>query len=78
MPPLPVLSGREIVKILERCGYVVMRRESSHIRLACLGRRSVTVPDYRIVSKGLMRKILRDAILSVDEFNYLRKGKNQA
>ncbi|MEK7535523.1 MAG: type II toxin-antitoxin system HicA family toxin [Patescibacteria group bacterium] len=69
---LPALSGKEIVKTLEKCGYVVIRRESSHIRMFCLGRRSVTVPDYKIVSKGLLRKILRDAILTVADFNKLR------
>ena len=70
---MPVLSGKEIIKALGRCGYTIVRRESSHVRLSCPGRRSVTVPDYRVVSKGLFRKILRDAVLSVEAFNDLCK-----
>ena len=70
---LPILSGKEIIKALERCGYKVVRRESSHVRLSCAGRRPVTVPDYRVVSKGLLRKILRDAMLTPQSFrNFLK------
>ena len=68
MPRLPILSGREIIKTLNKLGYSEVRQHSSHIRLSCLNRRSVTVPDYRVVSRGLLRKILRDAELSIEEF----------
>jgi predicted RNA binding protein YcfA (HicA-like mRNA interferase family) len=36
--------------------------------LKCSGRKSVTVPDYKEVSRGLLRKILRDADVSIEEF----------
>lgn len=68
MPGLPILSGKTIIKMLSNVGYVVARRESSHIRLVCVGRKAITIPDYRIVSKGLLRKILRDANLTVEQF----------
>jgi predicted RNA binding protein YcfA (HicA-like mRNA interferase family) len=45
-----------------------VRQRGSHIRLACPGRPSITVPDYKVVGRGLLRKILRDAELSVEEF----------
>lgn len=73
MANLPVCSGKEITKALEQLGYYPVRRRSSHIRLACPGRKSITVPDYPDISRGLLRKILRDAELSVEEFNKLLK-----
>lgn len=64
MPYLPILSGREIIKVLKEFGHEEVRQRSSHIRLAHESRKSVTVPDYKSVSRGLLRKILRDAELS--------------
>ena len=68
MSKLPVLSGREIVKILDKIGYREIRQRGSHIRLICQNRKSITVPNYKIISKGLLRKILRDAEISREEF----------
>lgn len=68
MPRLPILSGREIIKALNKLEYEEVRQRGSHIRLSCSNWRSVTVPDYKEVSRGLLRKILRDAELSTEEF----------
>ena len=68
MPQLPLLSGHEIVKILERFGYHVVRQWGSHVRLEAQGRRPVTVPDYGEADRSLLRKILRDADISPDDF----------
>jgi predicted RNA binding protein YcfA (HicA-like mRNA interferase family) len=65
---LPLLSGREICKALEKLGYIKIRQRGSHIRLKCPGRKSVTVPNHKEVSRGLLRKILRDAEITVEEF----------
>jgi len=65
---LPILSGRAIVKALAKVGYQEVRQRGSHIRLTCPGRTSITVPDHKMVGRGLLRKILRDAELSVEEF----------
>ena len=68
MTRLPTLSGWSIVKALAKLGYQEVRQRGSHIRLACPGKTSITVPDYKVVGRGLLRKILRDAELSVEEF----------
>ncbi len=68
MPLLPHLSGRTLIKALEKFGYRVVRQRGSHMRLACPGKKSVTVPNYPSVSKGLLQKILRDAEISPEEF----------
>ena len=68
MLKLPVLSGKEVVRILSRFGYEKVRQRGSHMRIACAGRRSVTVPDYKSIDRSLLLKVLRDADLSVEEF----------
>ncbi len=71
MSRLPILSGRAIIKALAKIGYVEVRQRGSHIRLRCPGKASITVPDHRPVGPGLLRKILRDAELTVEEFGEL-------
>jgi len=68
MKRLPILSGREIIKVLQKIGYREVRQSGSHIRLSCPNKKSVTVPNYKTVSRNLLRKILRDAKFSVEEF----------
>ena len=68
MPQLPILSGRELAKILAKLGYALVRQRGSHMRLAANGKKSVTVPDYKIIDRSLLMKILRDAELSTEEF----------
>ena len=68
MSRLPILSGRAIVKALAKVGYVEVRQRGSHIRLACAAKKSITVPDHKVVGRGLLKKILRDTELSADEF----------
>jgi len=75
MTKLPIFSGRAIIKILEKIGYRQIRQRGSHIRLICPGKKSVTVPDYKIVSSGLLRKIIRDIEISRKELERLMKTK---
>lgn len=75
-PKMPVVSGQKVVRALERIGYHVVRQRGSHIRLRDEAEPShlpVTVPDHRTVKPGLLRKILRDADLTKEEFIALLK-----
>jgi predicted RNA binding protein YcfA (HicA-like mRNA interferase family) len=68
---LPAISGRELIKILAKAGYVPVRQRGSHIRLEHTTdpeRKKITVPDHPVIGKGLIHKILRDAGLTLDEF----------
>ena len=68
---LPRVPGREVVRALERTGFVVDRQRGSHIVLIHpQNRRRVTVPVHagRIVKPGTLTGILDDAGLSVEEF----------
>jgi predicted RNA binding protein YcfA (HicA-like mRNA interferase family) len=76
-PKLPVVSGRQVIRVLERLGYQAVRQRGSHIRLRDESdpeHLPITVPDHRTLKPGLLRQILRDANLTVDEFvNLLRR-----
>lgn len=69
MTKLPVISGRDCVKALERAGFFLKRQEGSHIILRRNSRfAQVVVPDYRELDRGTLRGIIRQAGLSVEEF----------
>jgi len=66
---LPVLSAVELVRALEKIGYVVVRQKGSHMRLRHASdpsRKPLTVPRHKSVKRGLLRDILRDASLTVE------------
>jgi predicted RNA binding protein YcfA (HicA-like mRNA interferase family) len=76
-PKLPVVSGRQVIGALEGLGAQVVRRRGSHIRLrdeSDPDHLPVTVPDHRTIKPGLLRQILRDANLTVEEFVELLKS----
>ncbi|MBI2955979.1 MAG: type II toxin-antitoxin system HicA family toxin [Acidobacteria bacterium] len=69
MTKLPVISGRECVKALQRAGFSVRRQEGSHIILRRdLPFAQVVVPDHKELDRGTLRAILRHAGLSTEEF----------
>ena len=69
MASLPVLGGREAVKVFEKFGWGVARQSSSHIILTKEGETvTLSVPDHKEVAKGTLRGLIRAANLTVDEF----------
>ena len=72
MMRLPRVSGRECVRALEQGGFIVIRQRSSHIILRRDNPYSrVTAPDHRELDSGTLRAIIRQAGLTVQEFNSL-------
>lgn len=70
-PPLPVVSGKEVIRALEKIGYSSVRQKGSHVRLIDdenPEHKPVTVPLHKEIDKGLLRAIIRDANITVDEF----------
>ena len=72
MSKLPRLSGRDCIKALAKVGFYSKRQHGSHIVV----RRDnpfaqLVVPDHKELDRGTLRAILRQANLSVDEFNAL-------
>ena len=68
------MSGKEVVKALQRAGFYIKRRKGSHIVL----RRDnpfaqVVVPDHKSVDTGTLASILHGADLPVEDFIKLMK-----
>ena len=69
MAKLPVLSAREVLRVLRKFGFVVIRQTGSHIHLWHEERRVlVTVPNHAELAKGTLIGILKQAKLTRDEF----------
>jgi predicted RNA binding protein YcfA (HicA-like mRNA interferase family) len=71
MPKLPAISGNQAVKCFEKTGYQVVRQRGSHIRMrhkSDSAKQPLTIPRHKVLGKGLLRKLLRDAELTIEEF----------
>ena len=70
-PRLPVISGEFLLKVLAKIGYSVVRQRGSHLRLKDTTNpfhKPLPVPLHKEIKPGLLRKIIKDADLSVEEF----------
>ena len=67
MPKLPVVSGAEAIRALERLGFAVVRQRGSHIILR-RGSSGCVVPNHRELKGGTLVGILKQAGVSPDEF----------
>ncbi|MFH1565545.1 MAG: type II toxin-antitoxin system HicA family toxin [bacterium] len=71
MPKLPIISGKETIKKLEKYGYSIVRQKGSHIRLKHFNQskfKTITVPLHKTIKHGLLSQIIKDANLTVEEF----------
>ena len=71
MPKLPAVKSTEMVRALERAGFVPVRQRGSHLRLR-KGNLAVTVPIHPgDLPANVVRSILRQAQLTEEEFRIL-------
>lgn len=71
---LPVVSGKELVKRLKKKGYLFIHQEGSHmiVRLEKEPFIKLSIPNHKKLDRGLLRALLRDADIEVDEFVRLK------
>lgn len=75
MSKLPVISARDLVKILSKIGYSVDHQTGSHmiLRNRNYPHRRITVPNHKEIARGTLRSIIRQSGLTLDEFlEYLK------
>jgi len=71
MPNLPILSGKELISLLQKLGFDIIRIKGSHYRLKHNDGRVTTVPLHgnRDLPKGLLDSIIKDDLnYSIEEF----------
>jgi predicted RNA binding protein YcfA (HicA-like mRNA interferase family) len=73
-PKLPVISGDDRVRALGKLGYAAVRQKGSHVRLRHPSdslRLPITVPLHTEIAFGTLRRILRDAGITVEQLRSL-------
>lgn len=75
MTKLPVISGREAIRVFERNGWKAVRRaKSRHIIMKKEGMvTTLSIPEHKVLDRGLLRSLIRDAYISIERFNELLK-----
>jgi predicted RNA binding protein YcfA (HicA-like mRNA interferase family) len=72
MASLPVVSGEAAIRAFERAGWGRARQKGSHVSLVKPGVNvNLSIPLHRELDRGTLRKLIRLAGLSVDEFSQL-------
>ena len=72
MSRLPLLSWREVVKVLAKAGFQVARQKGSHLILI-KDEYVVPVPKHKEIKRGLLMEIIAEAGLTKEEFLKLLK-----
>ena len=74
MTKLSPIKPVQLIRILERLGFTKIRQKGSHIYMRHPDSRATVVPFHKgeDIPKGLLKKILDDIELKLDQFNHLR------
>ena len=70
MGRVPILKPREVARLLECRGFVLVRQRGSHQQFRHPDGRGTTVPDHkgRGISPIMLRQIAKDIGMTVEEF----------
>ena len=69
MPPLPVISAKELIKFLQYKGFKFIRQKGSHQRHKHSDGKAITVPVHGKdnLKRGLLNGILNELNIDVEE-----------
>jgi predicted RNA binding protein YcfA (HicA-like mRNA interferase family) len=71
-PALRLCSGAVTVKKLKRAGWTVSRQRGSHVMMVKPNYQyTLSIPQHNELGPGLLRKMIRQAGLTVEQFNSL-------
>jgi predicted RNA binding protein YcfA (HicA-like mRNA interferase family) len=65
---LPLLSGREVLKALERLGFMEVHRKGSHVKMKHADGRTIVFPYHDEVDRYTLKGALRDAGIEIEDF----------
>jgi len=69
---LPQISGKELIKILSKFGFQIIRQRGSHVRLEKRYNSKITkltIPLHPNLKKGTLSRILNDSKVNEEEFS---------
>jgi predicted RNA binding protein YcfA (HicA-like mRNA interferase family) len=65
-------SGAEAVRKFQRAGWTVIRQKGSHVMMTKPGYQwTLSIPQHSELGPGLLRKLIRQVGLTIEEFNDL-------
>ncbi len=65
---VPLLSGREVLRALERLGFVEVHRRGSHVKMKHPDGRLIVFPYHAEVDRFTLKGALRDAEIDLAGF----------
>jgi predicted RNA binding protein YcfA (HicA-like mRNA interferase family) len=65
---LPLLSGRQVVRALERLGFVEVHRKGSHVKMRHEDGRMIVFPFHDEIDRFTLKGALRDAEIDLEDF----------
>jgi predicted RNA binding protein YcfA (HicA-like mRNA interferase family) len=65
---LPVVSGRQAIRALQKLGFEEVSQRGSHVKLRNEIGRTTIVPLHDELARGTLRSILRQAAITVEDF----------
>jgi len=69
---LGLCSGSEAVRKFQKAGWTVARQKGSHVMMTKPGFQwTLSIPQHDELGPGLLRKLITQAGLTVEEFNKL-------
>jgi predicted RNA binding protein YcfA (HicA-like mRNA interferase family) len=74
MSKLPDVSGTELVKALQKAGFIILRQKGSHVsmeKIDSAGQWRTIVPMHREIARGTLHDILKQTGLTRDQLRKL-------
>ena len=71
MKHLPVVSGKDVIRVLTRAGFFFVRQKGSHVRMkkqTSDTALNITIPLHDELDRTTLRSIIKAAELTEDEF----------
>ncbi|MFI5201243.1 MAG: type II toxin-antitoxin system HicA family toxin [Candidatus Kapaibacterium sp.] len=70
MPPVPLISTDQVIRVFESFGWSADRSRGSHIMMTKAGEiATLAIPRRRELPRGTLRSLIRNAELSIEQFN---------
>ena len=75
MPKLPVITSKELIRVLEKLGFFKYHQVGSHGQFKDMRGRRITVPIHagRDLGRKILKGIIDDLEMTVEEFILLLK-----
>ena len=65
-------SGKEAVRKFQKIGWTISRQKGSHVMMTKSGYQwTLSIPQHDELGPGLLRKLIHQAGLTIEEFNKL-------